>query len=118
MYKNRVMQHIFSEGMINQFLTSGNSLGIIQSNYFWDLEMSHLTLLIETDQMLNDEIDAKVKGNMLRLEVQLDTGPALITFEVELKSGFQYSILSCKAENPRQIKIIFEYRSHISNYYN
>ncbi len=59
MYKNRVMQHIFSEGMINQFLTSGNSLGIIQSNYFWDLEMSHLTLLIETDQMFKDEIEAK-----------------------------------------------------------
>ncbi len=118
MYKNSVMQHILSAGMIDLFLTSGNSPGILQSNYFWDLEMSQMTLLIETDQMFKDEIEAKVKDNMLRLEGKLYSGPALIIFEVELKFGYNYSILSCKADCPKQIKIIFEYRSHISNYNN
>lgn len=140
MNRDRLMYRTSSDGMISQFSSSGNSLGIMFSHSSWDLIRSQMTLLIETDQSLKDEIDARMNDNLLILEAPLDSyydrpirthlvgqeilnsfenGLSVVgSSEVELKPGYQYSILSCRLVNSRQIQVIFEFRSRISNKHN
>ena len=98
MNRDNLMYGTPSNGMISPFSSSGNSLGIIFSYSSWDLIRSQMTLLIQSS--LENEIS--VVG----------------ASEVELKPGYQYSILSCRLVKPRQIQVIFEFRSHISGKHN
>ncbi len=123
MNRDNLMYGTPSNGMISPFSSSGNSLGIIFSYSSWDLIRSQMTLLIETNQRLMNEIDARVKDNVLILgqgiQSSLENEISVVgASEVELKPGYQYSILSCRLVKPRQIQVIFEFRSHISGKHN
>jgi hypothetical protein len=119
--------------MRSQFSTLNNSLGIVQTDFVWNLGNSHLVLIIETDQMLAKEIDARVRGNTLILEApllsdyempfkthligqelrkEIEEGYSDIGIsEVKLKPGYQYSLITCEVVEPKLIKVIFEFRS-------
>ena len=105
----------------------------MQTDFVWNLNKSHLVVIIETDRMLAREIDARIRDNTLVLEAplissyempykthligqelrkEIEEGYGEIGIsEVRLKPGYQYSLITCEVVEPKLIKVIFEFRS-------
>jgi len=140
MHRNQFEYRASSRRMKSQFSTLNNSLGIVHTESIWNLKNSHLVLIIETDKMLDKEIDARLKGNRLileaplilsyempyrthligqelRKEIEFGSGEIGIS-EIEMKPGYQYSLITCQVVEPKLIKVIFEFRSMAAKTYN
>jgi len=128
MHRNHVIYQPSSEKLKHQFLQSENSLGIGNLSFIRDQKKQQLVLMMNTNQVINDEIRACLKGNRLLLEAPLissynkpfrthligkensdefEEGLTLIGFsEVKLKYGYRYRLLSCQAIEPNLIKVV------------
>ena len=128
MYKSHLKYEPSSEQLSHQFLGSGNTLGIGNTNFIWDQKKGQLILIMETDQMVDKDIRAFLKGNSLFLEAPLlssyskpirthhmgrnkgkefEEELTLIgVSEIKLKHGYQYHLVSCQAIDWKMIKVI------------
>ena len=125
---NHIIYQPFSEKLRHQFLKSENSLGIGNLTLIWDQDKKQLVLIMDTNQVINSEIRAYLKGNSLILEApfissynkpfrthligkenrdEFEDGFTVIGFsEVKLKYGYQYHLISCQAIEPKMIKVV------------
>lgn len=128
MYRNHITYKPSSEQLRHQFLKSGNSLGIGNLTFIWDQKKKQVVLLMDTNQLINNEIKALLKGNSLILEAprissynkpfrthlmgpefrdEFEEGFTVIGFsEVKLKYGYHYHLISCQAIDPNIIKVV------------
>lgn len=128
MYQNHISYNPFSGKLKHHSPNAGNSLGIRKTNYIWDRKKQQLVILMETSQLINQEVRAILKGNRLILEAPLtssynkpfrthliekemkdefEDGLMVIGFsELKLKFGYHYNLISCQALDPNLIKII------------
>lgn len=128
MLRNHVIHQPYSEKLGHQLSNSENALGIGNLRYFWDQNTKQLDLIMDTNQLINSEIRAHLKGNRLILEAslissynkpfrmhligkenshELEEGLTLVGFsEIKLKYGYQYRLISCQAIEPKMIKVV------------
>lgn len=111
---------------------SKKSPGIGKRNFIWDRPRHQLILIMESDQAFTQDIQALIENNMLILETPLiqQVGKPMRTHkvghdaldefengfpdtrlaEMKLKSGYQYSLISCQVINDSLLKVILRYR--------
>jgi len=116
-----------------QFLTSGNSLGIMHTESYWDKNRKQIVYIIKTNQMVTRELDVNLKDNMITLESPLvssyekpsrseelgkkmgsdvEEGLTVTGFsEFRLKPGYQYTLLSSQVINPNLIRVVLGFKS-------
>jgi len=114
--------------MSPQFLTSRNSLDIVNTESLWDKIRKQIVYLIKTNQMITGEIEIGLKDELMSLEAPLmssynqpfrthkvgkesqtdiEEGITVIGFsELRLKPGYQYSLISSQVINPNLIKVV------------
>jgi hypothetical protein len=128
MYRNHTVHKTSYEHLRNPFLGSGNSLGIGNPNFLWDQRNSRLILTMESNQIIDRDIRAHVKGNSLLLEAPLlssynkpfrthhlgkkyteeyEDALTLIGFsEIKLKHGYKYRLISCQVFDTNMIEVV------------
>jgi hypothetical protein len=132
MNRNHISQRTSSKKMRPQFLTSGNSLGIMYTESYWDKNRKQIDYIIKTSQMVTREIDVNLKDDMITLESPMvssyekpsrseelgkkmgsdvEEGLTVTGFsEFRLKPGYQYTLLSSQVINPNLIKVVLGYK--------
>lgn len=132
MLRNHFTYQANSQVMSSQFSSSGNPLGIDNTEFIWDRKTNNLVVLTETSQMIGKEIKAIMKDNRLLLEApivssydrpirthlmgkdlqaEFEDGLTEIGFsEIDMESGYQYSLVSCFATDSNRIKVILNFR--------
>ncbi|MFH0758887.1 MAG: hypothetical protein V2B15_16480 [Bacteroidota bacterium] len=128
MYRNHFASSLSSEKARHHFSTSGNTLGIRNTNFIWDRKRQQLVLIIETDQMISQDMNVLLKDDRIILEAPVVTSInkpirahlvgqknsddyeedlVVIGFsEVKLKPGYLYHLISRQAVNPKMLKVI------------
>jgi hypothetical protein len=137
MNMNEIVRHRTSDHVADQMSRYRNILGIKKVDRVYDKNKDELILLVNTREMLDAEVSACLKGNLLILEapIQLDYNKpyhtklaggdplrdseidlSLIGFsEVKLKPGYHYSLISCQLINPTLVKIILNSKISLVN---
>jgi hypothetical protein len=137
MYRNHYTPSLSFEKVRHHFSPSANTLGIRNTNFIWDRKRQQLVLIIETDQMDSQDINAFLKGNSVILEAPLmssynkpfrthlvkqkndddfEEDLMVIGFsEVKLKPGYIYHLISCQAIDSKILKVILGFRPWGSN---
>jgi len=128
MFRNHNKYQPFSDKLSHQFLKSENALGIGNLTFIWDHNKNQLILIMDTDRVINSDINASLKGNRLILEAPLisygdtpfrthlmgnkysdefEEELTVIGFsEVKLKYGYHYHLISCQVTEPKIIKVV------------
>ncbi len=132
MNRNHISQRASSKKMRPQFLSSGNSLGIMHTESYWDKNRKQIVYIIKTSQMVAKKIDVNLKDDMVTLEAPLvssfdkvsgtekvgkkmgsdvEEGLTVTGFsEFGLKPGYQYTLLSSQVINPNLIRVVLGYK--------
>ena len=115
-----------------QFLTSRNSLGIVQTESLWDKYRKQIVYIIKTNQMVTGEIDVRLEGNIMTLEAsqvssydkpfrthnvgkenqnEIEEGLSGISFsEFNLKPGYRYALISSQLINPNLVRVVLRFK--------
>lgn len=132
MNKNNISHRTSSEKVMPQFLTSGNSLGIVQTESLWDKHRKQIVYIIKTNQMLTKSINVGLEGNIMTLEAplvssydkpfrthkvgkenrnEIEEGLTGISFsEFNLKPGYQYTLVSSQLINPNLVRVVLGFK--------
>jgi hypothetical protein len=132
MNRNHISQRASSKKMRPQFLSSGNSLGIMHTESYWDKNRKQIVYIIKTSQMVAKKIDVNLKDDMVTLEAPLvssfdkvsrtekvgkkmgsdeEEGLTVTGFsEFRLKPGYQYTLLSSQVINPNLIRVVLGFK--------
>jgi hypothetical protein len=115
-----------------QFLTSGNSLGMVHTESYWDKNRKQIVYIIKTNRVVTSEIDVRLKDNYIHLEAPLvssldkafikekemrndfgeglkDTGCS----EFRLKPGYRYTLISSQLINPNLIRVVLGFKPEV-----
>lgn len=132
MNRNHISHRASAERVSPQFLTSGNSLGIVHTESYWDKNRKQIVYIIKTNQIVSSEIDVRLKDNYIHLEAPLfssmvkpltkkkagkemvsefEEGSTGIGYaELRLKPGYQYTLISSQLINPRLVKVVIGFK--------
>lgn len=132
MNRNHISYRASAERMRPQFLSTRNSIGIVQTESLWDKNRKQIVIIIKTNQMVSREVNIMLKGNSMTLEAplvssydkpfrthkvgkenrnEIEEGFTIIGFsEFKLKPGYQYSLISSQVINPNLIKVILGFK--------
>ncbi len=122
MNRNHNSQRASSKKMRPEFLTPGNSLGIMHTESYWDKNRKQIVYIIKTSQMVAKKIDVNLKDNMVTLEAPLvsandktyGTGEEGLTVtgfsEFRLKPGYLYTLVSSQVINPNLIRVVLGFK--------
>jgi hypothetical protein len=114
--------------MSDELTRDRNRLGIKNVDRIYDRRINQLTLLVNTREMLDGDVNASLHGDLLIMEApihfdysksflngfrinDMDTGSEIdiqVTgiAEMKLKHGYRYKLVSCRLVHPRLVKII------------
>ncbi len=137
MHTNHFSYDTSSGKMAVFFSTTKDSLGVVHTNSVWDSKKRHLVLIIETSQMITDEIEVLLNENRMTIEVPLilshenhfrthkmgqhkridiEGGLTVIGFYTTiLKPDYKYTHISSEAIDSNLIKVILEYKPLIKS---
>ncbi len=137
MHTNHFSYDTSSGKMAVFFSTTKDSLGVVHTNSVWDSKKRHLVLIIETSQMITDEIEVLLNENRMTIEVPLvlshdnpirtdkkgqhkridiEGGLTDIGFYTTvLKPDYKYTHISSEAIDSNLIKVILEYKPLIKS---
>ena len=123
--------------MAAHFSTTKDSLGVVHTDSIWVSERKHLVIMVETSQMITDEIEVLLKDNRMTIEtplvssydkpfrmhkvgqesrIDIEDGLTVIGFStIGLKPGYKYTHISSKAIDSNLIKVILEYKPLVRN---
>jgi hypothetical protein len=135
MNRNHISHRTSAERISPQFLKSGNSLGIVHTESYWDKNRKQIVYLIKTNQIVSREIDVRLKDNFIQLEAplfsslvkpftqvkagkemgsKLKEGYTGIGYsELRLKSGYHYTLISSQLINPNLIKVVLGFKPEV-----
>lgn len=132
MNRNNISHRTSSQKVMPQFLTSRNSLGIVQTESLWDKYRKQIVYIIKTNQIVTGEIDVSLEGDIMTLEAskvssydkpfrthnvgqenrsEIEDGLTGISFsEFNLKPGYQYTLISSRLINPKLIRVVLGFK--------
>jgi hypothetical protein len=132
MNNHLIKQNTNKKTINSRLFKSSKSGGIGKRNFIWDRPRHQLILIMESEHAFKQDIEALIEDNRLILEVPLieqvgkpirthkvghdtldefENGLPDIRFaEMKLKSGYQYSLISCQVINDSLLKVILRYR--------
>lgn len=117
MYKHHLTYNGASEPFNYQVSKTKNPLGIVEVNFIWDQYKKHLNIIMKSDQSFIREINTSIKGHSLVLTEQqtgvgMEVEPMKFLFsDVELKTGYEYIIISSEIIDPSLFKVTLAYKS-------
>jgi len=117
MYKHHLSYNGAGEPFNYQVSKTRNPLGIAEVNFIWAQHKKILNIIMKSDQRFNREVMTSLKGNSLVLTEQhsgmgldVESMDVMIS-EVELKNGFDYTIISSEIIDPGLFKVTLAYKS-------
>ena len=119
------------------FSNTKDSLGVIHTNSIWESKKKQLVLIIETNQMISDDIEVMLYDNRITIEapivlsydnplnrdnqgqhkrINIDGELTVIGFyTTKLKPDYKYTYISSKTIDSNLIKVILEYKDLIKS---
>ena len=138
MYMKQINHQRSFEHLNYNLIKSQNHLRIRKVKKINEKKKEQLVLLVDTDEIIDNEVNAFIKGNSLILEApyqvfdskpirthlldrdtngDLDEEISVIGFsQIQLRKGFHYELISCQLVNPGLVKILLKYKRSILNF--
>lgn len=138
MYMKQINHQRSFEHLNYNLIKSQNHLRIRKVKKINEKVKEQLILLVDTDEIIDNQVNAFIKGNILILEApyqlydskplrthlldrekdgDLEEEVSVIGFsQIQLKKGFHYEVQSCQLINPGLVKVILRYKRSMLNF--